>query len=49
MVFDIDEWLQDFKEQLDGLQLNNWHIYEQRWLDGPGWKVAWDDNGYYKQ
>lgn len=41
-VFDIDEWLQDFKEQLDGLQLNNWHIYEQRWLDGPGWKVAWD-------
>ena len=42
MVFDIDEWLQDFKEQLDGLQLNNWHIYEQRWLDGPGWKVAWD-------
>ncbi|MFV9475109.1 aromatic ring-hydroxylating oxygenase subunit alpha [Advenella sp. RU8] len=41
-VFDIDEWLQDFKEQLDGLQLNNWQIYEQRWLDGPGWKVAWD-------
>lgn len=41
-TFNIDDWLADFRPELDSLELNNWHIHEQRWLDGPGWKVAWD-------
>ena len=40
--FDIDQWLGDFAGQLDSLKLTDWHIYTQRELDGPGWKVAWD-------
>lgn len=40
--FDIDEWLGDFADQLASLKLEGWHVYEQRELDGPGWKVAWD-------
>lgn len=42
LQFDIDEWLGDFAAQLDTLQLDKWHIYEQREIEGPGWKVAWD-------
>lgn len=40
--FDIDEWLGDFRAELDGLELGGWHIYAQREFEGPGWKVAWD-------
>ena len=48
--FDIDAWLGDFAGQLEALDLNNWHIYERRELDGPGWKVAWDGylEGYHQ-
>lgn len=42
LTFDIDDWLGDFGEQLASLQLGHWVLYEQRELDGPGWKVAWD-------
>lgn len=42
MTFDIDEFLGDFGTQLGSLQLEGWHLYEQRDLDGPGWKIAWD-------
>lgn len=41
-VFDIDEWLGDFAEELATLSLDQWHVFEQRDLDGPGWKVTWD-------
>ncbi len=40
--FDIDEWLGDFADQLNSLKLNDWYLYAQRELDGPGWKVTWD-------
>lgn len=40
--FDIDEWLGDFAAPLAGLQLDRWHLQEQRDLPGPNWKVAWD-------
>ena len=41
--FDIDEWLGDFAAELDTLDLEHWHLLEQRELVGaPGWKVAWD-------
>ena len=42
IAFDIDDWLGDFAGQLDTLNLNRWHLHEQRDLAGPGWKVAWD-------
>jgi len=41
-TFDIDQWLGDFAYELETLELANWHLYEQRDLPGPGWKVAWD-------
>ena len=40
--FNIDKWLGDFALELDTLNLENWHIHEQREIDGPGWKVALD-------
>ena len=40
--FDIDDWLGDFAVELDTLDLANWHLHEQREIEGPGWKVCWD-------
>ena len=40
--FNIDKWLGDFAPELDTLNLKDWHIHEQREIDGPGWKVALD-------
>jgi len=40
--FDIDQWLGGMRFELDGLDLGNWHLFAQRDLPGPGWKVAWD-------
>jgi phenylpropionate dioxygenase-like ring-hydroxylating dioxygenase large terminal subunit len=40
--FDADAWLGGFAEQLDSLDLQNWHLFEQRTLPGPGWKVTMD-------
>jgi phenylpropionate dioxygenase-like ring-hydroxylating dioxygenase large terminal subunit len=39
---DIDAWLGAFAPQLAALKLDQWHLFEQRELDGPGWKVALD-------
>ncbi len=41
-ALDIDTWLGDFAAELGSLKLDSWHIYTQRDLDGPGWKVALD-------
>ncbi|CAN0504916.1 unnamed protein product, partial [Phaeothamnion confervicola] len=41
-ALNVDEWLGDFAAELGTLQLDSWHIYAQRELDGPGWKVALD-------
>jgi len=41
-AFDIDEWLGDFSDKLDSLDLGSWHLYEQRDLQGPGWKATLD-------
>ena len=40
--FNIDKWLGEFAPELDTLNLEDWHIHEQREIDGPGWKVALD-------
>ena len=40
--FNIDKWLGDFALELETLGLEDWHIHEQREIDGPGWKVALD-------
>ncbi len=40
--FDVDAWLGDFAAELDSLELSDWHLYEQRELPGPGWKVTMD-------
>lgn len=39
---DIDNWLGDFRDELATLKLDSWHVFEQRELPGPGWKVALD-------
>lgn len=42
LSFDIDAWLGDFRPLLDSLRLDQWHLYEQRTLDGAGWRVTMD-------
>ncbi|MDE0581313.1 MAG: aromatic ring-hydroxylating dioxygenase subunit alpha [bacterium] len=50
-TFDIDTFLGDFAPYVAALDLDQWHIFEQRTLDGPGWKVAWDGylEGYHQE
>ena len=50
-TFDIDAFLGDFAPYVAALDLDQWHIFEQRTLDGPGWKVAWDGylEGYHQE
>ena len=49
-AFEIDAWLGEFAAQLATLELGRWHVYLQRELPGPGWKVAWDGylEGYHQ-
>ena len=51
ITFDIEAFLGDFTPYVAALDLEQWHIYEQRTLDGPGWKVAWDGylEGYHQE
>ncbi|MFF8730094.1 aromatic ring-hydroxylating dioxygenase subunit alpha [Streptomyces sp. NPDC015171] len=40
---DLDAWIgEEYGEELAQLDLGSWHVYEQRELPGPGWKVAYD-------
>lgn len=39
---DIEAWLCGFGPQLQSLELDNWYLYDQREVPGPGWKVTWD-------
>jgi len=50
-AFDVDTFLGDFAPFVAALDLDQWHIFEQRTLDGPGWKVAWDGylEGYHQE
>ncbi len=41
-AFDVDAWLGDFAARLDTLRLGEQLVYEQRDLDGPGWKATLD-------
>ncbi len=41
-AFDVDAWLGDFAAELTTLELDNWHLFEQRDLPGPGWKITMD-------
>jgi phenylpropionate dioxygenase-like ring-hydroxylating dioxygenase large terminal subunit len=41
-TFDIDQYLGEFAQQLASLHLDQWHLYTQRDIPGPGWKAAWD-------
>jgi nitrite reductase/ring-hydroxylating ferredoxin subunit len=51
VTFDIDTFLGDFEPLVSSLELDSWHVYDQRELAGPGWKVAWDGylEGYHQQ
>ena len=42
IAFDIDAWLGGFAAKLDSLRLDDWVVYAQRDLDGPGWKPTLD-------
>lgn len=42
LTLDIDAWLGDFAAELDTLKLAEWHLFEQREIPGPGWKVTMD-------
>ena len=40
--FDAGTWLGGMLTQLKSLKLDEWHLFEQRELPGPGWKVTMD-------
>ena len=42
LALDVDAWLGEFAPELATLKLDEWTIFEQRELPGPGWKVALD-------
>jgi phenylpropionate dioxygenase-like ring-hydroxylating dioxygenase large terminal subunit len=42
LEFDIDAWLGHFAVLLESLKLHSWHVFEQRWLMGAGWRVTMD-------
>lgn len=42
LSFDADDWLGDFAAELETLDLANWHLFDQREIPGPGWKVTMD-------
>ena len=42
LPLDVDAWLGGMQEPLSGLCLDDWHLYLQRDLPGPGWKVTLD-------
>lgn len=41
-TLDIDAWLDGMRGELEKLELDGWHIVDQRPLPGPGWKVTMD-------
>lgn len=42
LALDPDAWLGGMHEPLAALRLGDWHLYTQRDLPGPGWKVTLD-------
>ena len=42
LPLDIDAWLGDARAELEKLELADWHLFAQRSLPGPGWKVTMD-------
>jgi phenylpropionate dioxygenase-like ring-hydroxylating dioxygenase large terminal subunit len=40
--FDIDAWLDGMLHPLEELRFDDWHVYTQREIPGPGWKVTLD-------
>jgi phenylpropionate dioxygenase-like ring-hydroxylating dioxygenase large terminal subunit len=46
---DIDTWLGDLPMELDRCKLADWHVFSQRELPSPGWKIAYDGylEGYH--
>lgn len=41
-TFDAGDWLGGIAGSVESLELGNWHLYAQRDIDGPGWKVVLD-------
>ena len=39
---DVDQWLGGMKTELDTLQLADWVLWEQRDIEGAGWKATMD-------
>jgi phenylpropionate dioxygenase-like ring-hydroxylating dioxygenase large terminal subunit len=42
VAFDIHDWLGEALGELEKLELADWHLFDQRVLPGPGWKVTMD-------
>lgn len=41
-IFDVDLWLGGFADKLADQDLQNWHLYTERYLPGAGWKATLD-------
>ncbi len=47
--YNLNEWMNGFDKELDEINLKDWHLYKQRELSGPSWKICWDGylDGYH--
>ncbi len=47
--YDLDKWMNGFEEELDDIDLKNWHLFKSIKINGPMWKICWDGytDGYH--
>ena len=46
---DIDDWLGDYGDELERMDLASWHVFSVRELPSPAWKVAFDAHGPHQR
>jgi len=47
--YNLDDWMNGFDDELDDIDLKNWHLFKDLKLSGPIWKLCWDGylDGYH--
>ena len=40
--YNLSDWMNEFKTELDDIGLKNWYIFKSTTLNGPRWKICWD-------
>ena len=47
--YDLSKWMNGFDDELDDIDLKNWHLFKSIKINGPMWKICWDGytDGYH--